>query len=153
MICPKCKNEGVLNHAAGQHFYYCRTCKDEILLEEAVDEPNGNVKFGDIDLRDKDAENMIKDWMLKGAFPPGPVFSTHADKPCTVQSHFVKIGNLRCTCGDINYSTNSAPTPKFPSHSRNVHVNGLVDVPCNGGQHYIKAGSSTCTCGGFNGYP
>lgn len=34
MICPKCKNVGILNTVLGKDFYYCRTCKEEILLEE-----------------------------------------------------------------------------------------------------------------------
>lgn len=33
MICPKCKNKGVLNTALGKEFYYCRTCKNEITAE------------------------------------------------------------------------------------------------------------------------
>lgn len=36
MICPKCKNEGILNSANFQEFYYCRTCKDEIKLDEVI---------------------------------------------------------------------------------------------------------------------
>lgn len=35
MICPKCQDSGILNHANGIEFYYCRTCKIEISLEEA----------------------------------------------------------------------------------------------------------------------
>ena len=34
MVCEKCKNEGVFNTVAGQDFYYCRTCKEEIVLKE-----------------------------------------------------------------------------------------------------------------------
>lgn len=34
MICQKCKNEGVRNSVLGKEFYYCRTCTDEIRLEE-----------------------------------------------------------------------------------------------------------------------
>ena len=33
MICNKCNDEGILNSALGQEFYYCRTCKEEIQLE------------------------------------------------------------------------------------------------------------------------
>lgn len=39
MICTKCNNPGVLNTVNHQDFYYCRTCKEEILLEEV----NGNI--------------------------------------------------------------------------------------------------------------
>jgi hypothetical protein len=35
MICPKCNEAGVYNEVLGQGFYYCRTCKDEIQLQEA----------------------------------------------------------------------------------------------------------------------
>lgn len=37
MICSKCKDPGILNHANGKEFYYCRTCKVEIGLEEVLD--------------------------------------------------------------------------------------------------------------------
>lgn len=33
MICPKCKNDGIFNTVAGKDFYYCRSCKEEIILE------------------------------------------------------------------------------------------------------------------------
>ena len=36
MICSKCKNQGILNSAGGKEFYYCRTCKEEIGLEDAA---------------------------------------------------------------------------------------------------------------------
>lgn len=35
MICTKCNETGILNQAGGKDFYYCRTCKIEILLEVA----------------------------------------------------------------------------------------------------------------------
>jgi hypothetical protein len=41
MICQICKNDGVLSSAGGNNFYYCRTCKIEIVLTEpqkAVDD-------------------------------------------------------------------------------------------------------------------
>ena len=31
MVCSKCKNDGVLKTVLGKDFFYCRTCKDEIL--------------------------------------------------------------------------------------------------------------------------
>lgn len=34
MMCSKCNKVGILNSANGKDFYYCRTCKTEILLEE-----------------------------------------------------------------------------------------------------------------------
>lgn len=42
MICPKCKSDGILNTILGKDFYYCRTCKEEILLEE-VDPDKGAI--------------------------------------------------------------------------------------------------------------
>jgi len=33
MICKKCNETGILNHANNKPFYYCRTCKIEITLE------------------------------------------------------------------------------------------------------------------------
>lgn len=33
MICTKCSNPGTLNTVLNQDFYYCRTCKVEIILE------------------------------------------------------------------------------------------------------------------------
>jgi len=38
MVCQKCKNSGVLNTANHKDFWYCRTCKEEILLESKQDE-------------------------------------------------------------------------------------------------------------------
>lgn len=49
MICSKCKNVGILNTVLGKDFYYCRTCKEEILLEE---EKNPDM--------DKDADPFIE---------------------------------------------------------------------------------------------
>lgn len=34
MICPKCQDKGHYNEVMGKGYYYCRTCKDEISLEE-----------------------------------------------------------------------------------------------------------------------
>lgn len=34
MICTKCNQSGILNQANGNSFYYCRTCKEEILLQQ-----------------------------------------------------------------------------------------------------------------------
>lgn len=34
MTCSKCKNSGIYNEILGKGFYYCRTCKEEIFLEE-----------------------------------------------------------------------------------------------------------------------
>lgn len=34
MICIKCNQSGILNQANGNSFYYCRTCKEEILLQQ-----------------------------------------------------------------------------------------------------------------------
>lgn len=48
MICPNCKESGVLNHANGIEFYYCRTCKIEIFLEDALKDEDGNKKDSDI---------------------------------------------------------------------------------------------------------
>jgi hypothetical protein len=31
MLCPKCDNETVKNTALGKEFYYCRTCKEEVI--------------------------------------------------------------------------------------------------------------------------
>lgn len=36
MICKKCSNTGVYNEVNFKGFYYCRTCKIEIELEEVV---------------------------------------------------------------------------------------------------------------------
>lgn len=36
MICTKCSNPGVENQAGGKTFWYCRTCKDEIMAEEPM---------------------------------------------------------------------------------------------------------------------
>lgn len=36
MVCSKCKNAGILNTVLGKNFYYCKTCKEEIFLEEVV---------------------------------------------------------------------------------------------------------------------
>ncbi len=33
MICPKCKSDGIKNFANGIPFYYCKTCKEEIIEE------------------------------------------------------------------------------------------------------------------------
>jgi hypothetical protein len=35
MICTKCHSDGIENQALGKTFWYCRTCKDEILPEKA----------------------------------------------------------------------------------------------------------------------
>lgn len=37
MICSKCNNQGVENHALGKPFWYCRTCKDEIVDQNLVE--------------------------------------------------------------------------------------------------------------------
>lgn len=34
MVCKKCQNSGVYNEILGKGFYYCRTCKEEITLED-----------------------------------------------------------------------------------------------------------------------
>lgn len=39
MICKKCGETGVYNEVRGKGFYYCRTCKDEIPLEESPSMP------------------------------------------------------------------------------------------------------------------
>lgn len=56
MICKKCNTEGVKNQAMGKEFYYCRNCKEEIMLEEvipydftAVDNPNFVLSQEEID--------------------------------------------------------------------------------------------------------
>lgn len=36
MICKKCNNPGVLNSVMNKEFYYCRTCKDEIIDQSSV---------------------------------------------------------------------------------------------------------------------
>lgn len=36
MICTKCKNDGVLNQANGKDFYFCKTCREEIVLEDKL---------------------------------------------------------------------------------------------------------------------
>lgn len=33
VICNKCKTDAVINTAAGKQFWYCRTCKDEVIPE------------------------------------------------------------------------------------------------------------------------
>ena len=33
MICPTCKSDGVQVHLLSGDYWYCRTCKDEIVLE------------------------------------------------------------------------------------------------------------------------
>ncbi len=33
MICSKCKTPGIKNQALNKEFYYCRTCKEEIIDE------------------------------------------------------------------------------------------------------------------------
>jgi len=47
MKCPKCGEEGSLNEVRGKTYWYCRTCKDEIIppkveeidpFQEAIDE-------------------------------------------------------------------------------------------------------------------
>ena len=48
MVCPKCKNVGILNTVLGKDFYYCKTCKEEILLEEV----QRSTYEGDLDLSD-----------------------------------------------------------------------------------------------------
>lgn len=37
MICGKCNNPGVLNTVLGKDFYYCRACKEEIILDSPQD--------------------------------------------------------------------------------------------------------------------
>ncbi len=39
MICGKCRQPGVENQAMGKTFWYCRTCKVEILLEPYKHQP------------------------------------------------------------------------------------------------------------------
>lgn len=47
MICPKCKNDGVLNQANGKDFYFCKTCREEIILEEI--QPSADITQEEID--------------------------------------------------------------------------------------------------------
>lgn len=47
MICPKCKNDGILNQANGKDFYFCKTCREEIILEEV--QPSADITQEEID--------------------------------------------------------------------------------------------------------
>lgn len=48
MMCQKCKNTGVLNTVNGQDFWYCRACKEEIMLD-IVDVPTWMEELSDKD--------------------------------------------------------------------------------------------------------
>lgn len=47
MICTKCFTDGVYNEVLGKGFYYCRTCKCEIELQQATefDDPRLPLNF------------------------------------------------------------------------------------------------------------
>lgn len=69
MICTKCNSDGVLNHANGKPFYYCKVCKTEI---EATQDPNNQplCPMEDDDITgDIDFDKELDDWffdILKG---------------------------------------------------------------------------------------
>ena len=62
MVCPKCKNTGILNTVLGKDFYYCKTCKEEILLEEVFpDLEDHDSSYGNSNYYTPDTDGDI-DW-------------------------------------------------------------------------------------------
>lgn len=58
MICNKCNDQAVRNIANNKEFYFCRTCRIEVNLEEKVKfvpNPSTNTKaFSDMDIDEFD---------------------------------------------------------------------------------------------------
>lgn len=49
MLCTKCNSEAVENHALGNKFWYCRTCKEEI-----------STKAGNMTLSEQEMDDIQK---------------------------------------------------------------------------------------------
>lgn len=49
MICFKCKNDGILNQANGKDFYFCKTCREEIVLEDVKPTAESDITQEEID--------------------------------------------------------------------------------------------------------
>jgi hypothetical protein len=61
MVCKKCKSDGIKNVANNKEFYYCRTCKDEILLEQSTfEDPNWDSYLEMTKLSQKEVDDLFE---------------------------------------------------------------------------------------------
>lgn len=120
MICKKCNNQGILNTVNGQDFYYCRTCKVEIFLEDATKQVSNQPNVFDIDgnfttsptTSDPNSTGVIyftgstdHSWNLQAIFAGQP---SVCDKCGIDYGKYVTTGNPLCTS---NNSLISGTTP------------------------------------------
>lgn len=80
MICNTCLNDAVSNEAMGKTFWYCRTCKVEVLGRKASQE---KLSFEGLDLGDLSEEEQkeFDDWLNSIATnsDDGPVIDYYDD--------------------------------------------------------------------------
>lgn len=76
MICSKCKNDGILNQANGKEFYYCRTCREEIILEE--------IPKAEADITQEEIDAIFDDfyWTNSGCFAKQHVTLEEYEQAC-----------------------------------------------------------------------
>ncbi len=114
MICPKCTNPGVQNHANGKDFYYCRTCKDEIVLTDpALD---GNMAYATTYNRGAPTSSGFTTWgTITGGVPVGAGISGSSPtfKKGDILELLIDHAKLGCT-GTHVIATSDIQGSSFP---------------------------------------